>query len=59
MPHNPIDDEKKLYTMAEWDAEMCLAVAVYVETLDGKNEWTRQSHTFNEWMQAFGRFMSM
>lgn len=58
MPHDPIRDDTKLYTMAEWAAELELAVAVYVEALEGKNDFTQKPHTFNEWMRAFGGFMS-
>lgn len=60
MPHDPIDDEKKHYTLEEF-------IAVAKEELDSyQKEWSgtkanlyhRQSHTWQEWWETFHRYMS-
>jgi hypothetical protein len=56
--HDPIEDEKKEYTMSEFSQVLRDSVEEYREVLEGANEFTRGKHTFNEWVRAFLGFMS-
>lgn len=58
MSYSPIDDEKKPFTMAEFVKELKDAADQYEADLADANEFTRAPHTFDEWMIAFGGYMS-
>lgn len=58
MAYDPIDDEKRMMTMSEWEHELREAVVQYRKDLDGKNAFTAEKHTFDEWMGSFKRYMS-
>lgn len=59
MPYDPLGDEQKQFSLEEF-------IAVAKEELDGyqkvfgnpKNEFHSQPHTWQEWWNAFHRFMS-
>lgn len=58
MPHDPIDDTKKAYTLKEF-VEVCKEeLDAWLRTMDSQNDWVRQSHTWNEWLSEFIKYMS-
>lgn len=60
MSYNPIDDEKKPFTLREFEAELKDAVKQYADDFDGPgtSEFMQTSHFFDEWMSSFKRYMS-
>jgi hypothetical protein len=60
MSYDPINDEKKPFTQEEWATELKEAVDDYVKTFSKEpvNTFHGQTHTFNEWMASFHRYMS-
>ncbi len=58
MSYDPIDDEKKPFTLREFEAELKEAVVQYANDFENANEFTSAPHTFDEWMRHFGQYMS-
>lgn len=56
--YDPVQDDKKSFTMKEFAQILKDSVDEYVKDLDGANDFTKNKHTFNEWMATFHRFMS-
>ena len=69
--YNPVRDEKRLYTMAEWAEQMKLAVDDYAEeetpapstpvpvvAAELADKLAGRKRTFGEWLRSFGRYMS-
>ena len=57
--YDPIRDEKKPYTFEEFITEAKACLDDYREIWrEEPNEYHAGSHTFDEWMATFGRWMS-
>ena len=56
MSYDPINDDKRTFTLDEMDAELKEAWDAYKEALNDKAK--AESRTFTEWMSSFGAFMS-
>jgi hypothetical protein len=56
--YDPIKDERKPMSLHEWEAELKEAVVQYAAQFRDNNDWTAVKRTFNEWMRAFGAWMS-
>jgi len=57
MSHDPIHDEKKPYTLREWEVDFKEAVAQYANTFDNANAFHKQPHTYDEWTRTFLSFI--
>lgn len=58
MLYDPIEDEKKQFTIREFEEIVKTAITEYANVFEGANKFTMGKHTYNEWMNTFGRFMS-
>lgn len=56
--HDPIKDEKKLYTLAEFIDIAKHEIDLYNFEFNDQNDFHRQSHTWNEWFTSFHQYMS-
>lgn len=56
--HDPFDDERKPYTLDEFVAVAKAELDKYAEEWRGQNDYYRQSHTWDEWMNGFLQYMS-
>jgi hypothetical protein len=55
---DPIKHEKKPLTMQDFARVLRGSVTRYVDDLDQQNDYTKDAHTFDEWMAHFARYMS-
>jgi len=58
MSYDPIEDEKKPFTIRDFEQDVKDALVEWANAFDGANDFTKEPHTFDEWMRHFGRFMS-
>lgn len=58
MPYNPIEDEKKEFTLAEFIAVALEELSEYEKTWTEANDFHQQPHTWDEWWKAFHHYMS-
>lgn len=58
MSYDPVADEKKPFAMAEFVTEAKDCLDEYLKALENQNDFTREPHTFDEWMREFLGFMS-
>jgi hypothetical protein len=56
--YDPIEDEKKEFTLQEFSQILQDAAKDYEEVFDGANDFTKGKHTYNAWMAAFRGYMS-
>ncbi len=58
MTYKPIDDDTTKMNLADFVTEMTDALKDYEKAFFNANDWTKQDHTFIEWLAHFQRFMS-
>ena len=58
MPHNPLADEKKLYSNKEWAEVMKEEIDAYIKDFDDQNDYHRGKHTWSDWVNSFNEYMS-
>jgi hypothetical protein len=58
MPHNPMEDDAKLYSNKEWAEVMKEEIDAYVKEFDGQNDFHTTNHTWSDWHNSFIRYMS-
>lgn len=58
MSYNPVEDEKKAFSLREFQELLQKEFAAYANEFDGKNDFHKKPHTFNEWMNSFRVYMS-
>jgi hypothetical protein len=61
MAYDPVktDSEPKKISMNEFVAQFKKDLDRYAKEMDGANEFHRSKHPFDEWMKAFGSYMSV
>jgi hypothetical protein len=56
--YDPIQDEKKEFTLDEFTSVAMVEVAEYAETWRGENPFHLAKHTWDEWFRSFREYMS-
>lgn len=58
MPYDPIADEKKEFSLAEFVAVAKEELDKYEKEWKDTNTYHKKPHTWNEWWGTFHRYMS-
>lgn len=58
LSYDPIRDEFKEFTLAEWLQVLQHELNTYVKEFEGTTDFYRGKHTWSEWLTAFNRYMS-
>lgn len=58
MKYHPVENEKTPMAFVDFVTELHDALIEYENAFTDANAWTKQEHTFTEWMAHFQRYMS-
>lgn len=56
--YNPIEDEKKEFSLEEFKELAKAELDKYAATFEGQNDFHKGKHTWGEWFSSFHRYMS-
>lgn len=58
MSYDPIEDEKKEFSLEEWAEAIKAEIDDYVKTWKDQNEFHQGKHTWTQWLNAFIQYIS-
>lgn len=56
--YNPVTQEKEPMNVRQFTVAVKSSINKWYDDLSNQNDFMKGEHTFDEWMAAFGRYMS-